>query len=525
MIDFNSVSFEKKYSFETPPDPILSKDIKETINTDIVVAGAGPAGLAAAVSAAEKGAKVVLLEKYHRIAAPGGPGAPFLDTKMQKEREDKPNMPSSDLLAGMAGSPAMHDNSPIPTREEIIQGIYKGSSGWANERLIRLWADKSGEVGDWLIDMANATGLFVSVGRFNHMFSKTSIPQLHMDRTPVGTGADDDDRGGELVLLNMMANRARQKDVDIRCKTGGLRLIKSGNKGRVNGIIARKKDGSYLQCNVSKAVILCTGDYGMDDEMMEKYCPWAIGVPKLMLDTVTGDGQKMGLWIGAALDESPHCTMLHFNSTNETPVVNFRPVGSAMDRAIYLYVNKAGERIVNEGLSDEFIANIVLRQPGKTCWQVFDARSVTDQNRADVEKCIKTGAVLKADTIEALASKFGADPKVFKATVSRYNELVKAGKDLDFGKKSGFMTLSIDKPPFYVCESPPDLLCTMGGFKTNFDGQVVDKDLKIIPGLYAAGNITGGFWGDTYPMGFFGGISRSHALVFGRIAGLHAATT
>ena len=116
----------------------------------------------------------------------------------------------------------------------------------------------------------------------------------------MGTGADDDDRGGELVLLNMMANRARQKGVDIRCNTGAVRLIRPGNKGRVSGIIARKKDGSYLQCNVSKAVILCTGDYGMDDEMMEKYCPWAIGVPKLMLDTVTGDGHKMGMWIGAA---------------------------------------------------------------------------------------------------------------------------------------------------------------------------------------------------------------------------------
>ena len=169
MLDFNSVTIERKYSFETPPAPIPAKDIKEIINADIVVAGAGPAGLAAAVSAAEKGAKVVLLEKYHRMAAPGGPGAPFLGTRMQKEREGKPNITSGGLPAGMA----MHDSVPIPTKEEIIQGLYKGSSGWADERMIRLWADKSGEVGDWLIDMANATGIFVSVGRFNHVFSKT----------------------------------------------------------------------------------------------------------------------------------------------------------------------------------------------------------------------------------------------------------------------------------------------------------------------------------------------------------------
>ena len=92
------MTVEKKYSFETPPDPIAAKDIKETINADIVVAGAGPAGLAAAVSAAEKGAKVVLLEKYHRIAAPGGPGAPFLGTKCRKKGKANQIYPPSLLL-------------------------------------------------------------------------------------------------------------------------------------------------------------------------------------------------------------------------------------------------------------------------------------------------------------------------------------------------------------------------------------------------------------------------------------------
>ena len=86
------------------------------------------------------------------------------------------------------------------------------------------------------------------------------------------------------------------------------------------------------------------------------------------------------------------------------------------------------------------------------------------------------------------------------------------------------MTIPVDQPPFYVCESPPDLLAVMGGFKRTAGGQVLDAGMKVIPGLYAAGNITGSFWGDTYPMGFLGGVSRSHALVFGRLAGLHAAS-
>jgi fumarate reductase flavoprotein subunit len=526
-----------KYSFEKPPAPIPANEIKEIVNVDIVVAGAGPAGLAAAGSAAEKGAKVVLLEKFHRIAAPGGSGAPFIDSKIQKERAKKGgaekvgNMPAG--MPGMpppgapgapggapVGIPGMHESGPVPTKDEIVKGLWEGSDCRGDLRLIKIWADKSGEVADWLIDMAKADGLFVSAGRFSHMFMKSQTLQLHLNRTPVGTG--DDDRGGELVLLNMMANKARKHGVDIRCSTSAVQLIRPGNKGRITGLIAKKPDGSYVQFNASKAVILCTGDYGMDDEMLEKYCPWAIGLPKLMLDTVTGDGHKMGIWAGIPLEESPHCAVIHFNSTNEKPVIHFRPVGM-MNTGSYLYVNQLGERIIDENMSHEFKANIVLRQPGKTFWQVFDAKSVNDQNRADVEQCIKTGAVIKRDTIEALASSFGADPKVFRASVDRYNELVKLGKDPDFGKDSSCMNLSIDKSPFYVCDSPPDLLCVMGGFNRNADGQVLDENLHVIPGLYAAGNVTGNFWGDTYPMGFLGGISRSHALVFGRLAGLHAA--
>jgi fumarate reductase flavoprotein subunit len=84
------------------------------------------------------------------------------------------------------------------------------------------------------------------------------------------------------------------------------------------------------------------------------------------------------------------------------------------------------------------------------------------------------------------------------------------------------MTSKVDTAPYYVCESPPDLLCVMGGIQRNLEGEVLDNDFKVIPGLYAAGNVASGFWGDTYPMDVMGGIARSHALVFGRRAAIHA---
>jgi fumarate reductase flavoprotein subunit len=154
---------------------------------------------------------------------------------------------------------------------------------------------------------------------------------------------------------------------------------------------------------------------------------------------------------------------------------------------------------------------------------VFDSKSVDDSNCADVDRCVLTKAVLKGDTIEELAGQLGADPDVLKASIDRYNELVALGEDLDFGKDSAHMTTPVDTPPYYVCESPPDLLCAMGGVLRNADCEVLDDEYKPIPGLYVAGNIASSFWGDTYPMGFLGGIARSHALVFGQLAGIRVA--
>ena len=541
-----------KSSLETEPTPISAEAIAEVVEADIVVVGAGPAGLSAAASAAEKGAKVVLLEKYPRIAAPGGPGAPFLGSKLQKTREADGIAPMSDVAAmmgggpppgmppagmppmsgpaglggppedfpGMPSPPMVQECGPVPSKEEIVRDLWEASAGRADLRLIKIWADGSGETADWLIDMADEQGIQVMVGRFSHFFSRPGISPLCLDRTPIGC-READENDGELCLLLMIARTAAKHGCDIRCGHAAERLIRQ-ESGRVTGVIARRQDGSYVRVNAAKAVILATGDYGMDDAMLGEYCPWVLGLPKLMLPTVTGDGHRMAMWVGAKIEDGPHCAMLHFNSTNETPVVHWRPVGM-MSHQSNLYVNKLGERIVDESLSHEFQANIVMRQPGKSYFQVFDAKSVNDSNCGDVDKCTLTGAVLKGDTVEELAVKLGADPKVLQATIDRYNELVELGRDEDFGKDSKYMTSKVDTAPYYVCESPPDLLCVMGGIQRNLDGQVLDGDFKVIPGLYAAGNVASGFWGDTYPMGVMGGIARSHALVFGRQAGIHAA--
>jgi fumarate reductase flavoprotein subunit len=266
----------------------------------------------------------------------------------------------------------------------------------------------------------------------------------------------------------------------------------------------------------------------------------------------------MALWVGAAIEDEPHCPVIHFISTNAKPPRMNRPLGMGgmplgkmppggappggaqssgampgmmpptgfpMGEKSFLYVNKYGERFTNETVAQEHLATIVLRQPGHTMWQILDAKAITSRNKTAADKALTTGEVISGDTLEALAAKFGADPSKFKATVSRYNEIVKTGNDPDFGIAPQNLGNTLDTAPFYACESPPDLLVCMGGIVTNTDMQVLDINKNIIPGLYAAGNLTGGFWGDSYPMSVFPGLARGKALTFGRLAGLHAAKT
>jgi fumarate reductase flavoprotein subunit len=455
------------------------------VTADVVVLGGGPAGMVAAVSAAEAGAKTIMLEKYEESAAPGGGGS-AINTRDQIERGVTTDV------------------------EALLEDLLMASEGRADPKLLRKWADNSGPVMDWLIEIANAQGVAVSqmMGPYGYSFGMVDFV----------TGVSPD-------FYRMMTSRGLSLGFEARYSTQAMQLVRPNNEGRVTGAIAKNADGSYSQFNAKKAVVICTGDYGSNPEMMEKYAPWAAhSLPNLYFSgTNTGDGLQMALWVGALINEPPHCAMIHFNSTNAEPPVAGRPLGMGEGASQYLNVNKLGERFANEGMPFEYLALTVLRQPDRTQWQVFDAKSITEDVGAAVAAAVETGEVLTADTIEALAPKFGADPATFKATVDRYNELVQMGQDPDYGKSPELLGVTIDTAPFYVCESPPDLLVCMGGPVVNTEAQVLDTSFDAIPGLYAAGNVTGGFWGDTYPLGVFSGIARGVATVFGRIAGQNAA--
>jgi fumarate reductase flavoprotein subunit len=239
----------------------------------------------------------------------------------------------------------------------------------------------------------------------------------------------------------------------------------------------------------------------------------------------------MAMWAGAVMEPGPHVPMMHL-----TPY----PLGVA-----YLTVNIKGARFHNEDVPGYAYSNAILRQPGRTAWQVFDSKypeelsnmgiglgkftSVTDVakeypemqytlTREFVEK-----ETVQADNIEELAEKMNVPAHSLRATVTRYNELARMGKDLDFGKRADRLT-SIDRPPYYAGKDRglTGFLCILGGLNVNDRMQALDKDFEPISGLYLAGNTIGNRFGCDYPT-MVPGISHGMALHFGRIAGANAA--
>jgi fumarate reductase flavoprotein subunit len=476
---------ERIYNFEITPDPIPSSDIKKYIDAEVVVVGAGIAGLSAALSAAEAGAKTILLEKMATVQARGHDNA-FIDSRLQAKLGIEID------------------------KDEIILNLMKYGANKPDQRLIRMWAEGSGKTADWLMDMTDAAGIEVIIKQYPPppAFNNTTeyYPQYHVTHH----------YHSERPVAKCLLDNAIRKGVVTYFKTRAKQLLRK-RKGRVTGVIAQNEVGEYLQFNVAKAVILCTGDYGNNAEMMAKYCPQSAYLAPMIL-TSTGDGHMMAMWIGATMEPGPHTPMIH------------GPAGPLLSAA-YLQVNLLGERFQNEDVPIQSNVNAVERQPNRVAWQVFDSKYpaelsyhglglgkiiiATEKIQQEVSK-----VAITANSIEELAAKMKLPIEIFKATVERYNELARLGKDLDFGKQSDRLS-PIDKPPYYAGKSGYSLLTVLGGLNINDRLQPLDKNWMVIPGIYLAGNTMGNRFAVDYPT-MCPGLSHGMAIHFGRIAGINA---
>jgi len=490
----------KIYGFETPPAPISVSAIKKTMTADVIVLGAGYAGLCAANAAADKGAKVIVLEKRSTYTTHGSWNASYNDRLHKSQNVTI----SRDMLAA----------------DLMRFGVYQ-----PNARLHKLWLDESGRIMDKLMDIADENGATYYIDTD----VKTHWPYTEF---PIGINFLPK---SNITLSAILEKRAKSKGVEILYDTPAAQLIRKNSKGNVSGVVGKSKDG-YIQVN-GKAVIICTGDYGSNQEMKEKYSPRSLKAinNQYAEGSNTGDGILMGMWVGGAKQETD-CPMLWDG------MIAGHGMFVGIARQPFLNVNILGERYANEDAPFGYTANADNEQPTSQKWTVWDAKWNTDKEKLHGTACENMhatrvmpfafddrayqawkskGVIIEADTIEALGAKMNVPVDTFAATVRRYNELVAKGSDEDFGKDPEKLT-SIIQPPFGAAKVGTGLLVTLDGLRVNTSLEVLDTQGKAISGLYAAGNASGDFFVHDYPITVMG-VSLGRAYTFGWIAGENAA--
>jgi len=472
--------------------------------TDIVVVGSGSTGLVAALTAAEGGAKVILLEKMRSM---GG---------------------VSNFAEGMFGaeSDMQRQQYVSYTRDDAFKTIMEYSHWRANARLVRAFVDESAATITWL----QQQGV-----EFDEV--TTNVPGgpvvWHILKGP------ETERGS--MMIKTLTERAKEKGVEFWLATQAKKLIKESNK--ITGIII-EKDGEELKIN-AKAIIIATGGYANNKEWIKKYTGFDLGVNLFPVGNVDkmGDGIRMAWEIGAADEGMGVLQFIRGGPVLGVGLSFISPLESASNQPT-LRVTQDGERYCDESIIGNFAfdGNAMARLKGKSVFTIFDESLVnywmeegTDMGTGRIYppgKRLNIGEALKealetkapdvyaANSVEELAGEIGLNPTVLKATVEEYNGFCAKGHDGLFAKNPKYLR-PLKGPKFYALKSNLVFLGTLGGIKINHKMEVVDKKENPIPGLYAGGMDAGGIYGDSYDVITCGG-TLAFGVNSGRIAGKNA---
>lgn len=519
----------KAASWRDAPEPIA--DIAETVDYDLVVVGAGNAGLMGAMTAQQQGFKVVIIEKGQQVA-------------------------SAREAVGAIGS--RHAGEHTPDIPMLMNHVRKTQTGDVNMALWRTWCDKSGEFMDWLEDTETPAGM-----TFPFEWHAPDDPEAYypaMCTNPVmGDFNPQGPNYGAYQHLEVMRDLFLEAGGTIDFLTTGEQLVQN-ESGKVTGVLARFNKDQYRQYNAAKGVIVCTGGYGANREMVEDLCPDALKYcTSTAATTESGDGIRMALWAGAYLEEGAGAVVWNRGITDDTEQIGpdmgmplFLPASQP-----FLRVNVHGERFMNEDSTYPEIYAQGTRQPKGFSWQVFDGTYWEDIQRFDTGGCsrlapapdgsafnadvydleamskdhldsfwiqprLDDGTLKKCDTLEELAKTMfsdEADQKAFLATVERYNEVMASG-DVDYGK-AAYRCSTVDTAPFYAIRTTGNFLVTINGIVTDTDSRALRQDGTVIEGLYVCGNDQGGFYPHGYPSEFTG-VNAGRCGCFARIAAKHA---
>ena len=445
-------------------EEVAEKD-KKDLDTDVVIIGAGGAGMTAAINTAQAGKDVILLEKMpyaggNTTKATGGMNA--AETHYQAEQ-------------GI-------DDSV----EQFVEDTMEGGHNINDKDLVTTLAENSAEAIDWLDSIgAPLPKVSFSGGATN--------ARIHAPEDGSGVGA---------YLVTSLLKKMDELDINVMYDTKATSLI--SKDGTVTGVKAESRDTEYT-IN-AKAVILATGGFGNNEDMIVQYRKDLKGTVTTSAPGITGDGIVMAEDVGAGLVDIEQI-QLHPTVEQKTSMLITESVRG--DGAIL--VNQDGKRFTDELLTRDVVSAAELEQPGSYAYIIFDQR-LRDGLKA-IEKYVSTGITVQGDTIEELAEKIDVDPATLAETLKNWNQYVADQNDPDFGRTTG-MDHDLSQAPFYAIKIAPGIHHTMGGVHIDTDARVIDKDGNPIPGLFAAGEVVGGVHGGNS----LGGNAVADVVVFGKIA-------
>ena len=503
--------------------------ITETVDTDILIVGAGNGGMFAAAYAAANGLNFRVIEQNANVQ----------DTRHWYGAVDS-------AAAKEAGEPATD-------KAKLLSEISRYASGKCDQRVVKTWINESAAMHDfmrsiledkygWVCDFTSGTEAAWPAENAEHNTDYLYPVQEHNYMAS--------ERESGLARNELLLQYIQELGYDVDFKTSLAKLEKN-SEGRITGIIAQStEDDHFIRYNANKGVLLACGGFPGNPYMMEQLDPLGTSVTTACSYSPAdkGYGIRAAVWAGANLDKE--AAPMLFDRGVVAPGVDGGYVdsdsafgGKAFPGKIrqynpgtqpFLKVNRNGERFANESCPYNDIVYAAAHQPGRVYAQICDANILEDAKRfhtigcsaqtrnggekyiqGKMDEAIEAGALFKCDTLDELADKMGftgAAKDTFLATVERYNELYDKQNDEDFGKPA-YRLSAIRTAPFYGCWLGASLLTTEQGIAINEKGQALDNNNQPMEGLYITGDMSGSFFANNYPC-LMAGVAMGRTLTF-----------
>lgn len=474
-------------AWNTKKEIVVEKAEDVELTADVVVIGAGGAGLAAAVQANQNGASVIVVEKMGKV---GG------NTILAGGALNAVNDRSEQAIA-------YNDSVQWHYQQTLSGGDYQGDPELVHTLVSNAWDGVQ-----WLMDLGmqfqdETAGLFTVTGGL--------WPRAHKPVEPLGRG----------FFTTYTSYIDSHEGVDVLFNTRATEITVDEN-GRVNGVIATGETGNTVTLKANKGVVVATGGFAKNVELRQAFnIQWAdLGesIKSTNHEGATGDAIKMMMKLGADFVQMGNIQLLPLGD----PVTGSLSGNIEHDVETRIFVNKEGNRFVNEGGRRDDMTNALFGQTDTTMFIVMDSDTYPTGDELNnfgetANQLVEAGRAYKADTLENLAAQIGVPADALVAAVTEFNRHAEggdlAGQPDEFGRT--LYATPIDTAPFYAAARVPTVHHTMGGVRINTSCQVINENGEIIPGLYAAGEVTGGIHGTNR----LGGNALTDTVVFGRIAG------